>query len=98
MRRVAILFAALAFSFICCSGEPYGTVAHRGRDGRPDQWLYRIDKNTYKISIDTNGDGRPDVIKTYRGNQIVQVESDRDFNGKVDLVQEYSRGSCARNS
>ncbi|HYB91705.1 MAG TPA: hypothetical protein VEC38_11745 [Candidatus Binataceae bacterium] len=79
-----------------CSQEPYGTVTHRDRYGHPDQWVYRIDKDTYKISIDTNGDGRPDVVKTYRDNALVRVESDRNFDGKVDLVQEYSRGVLVR--
>ena len=96
MRKAAIFLAVLAFGFISCSREPDGTVTHRGRDGRPDQWVYRIDKDTYKIAIDTNGDGRPDVVKTYKDNELVQIESDRNFDGKVDLVQEYSHGVLMR--
>ncbi len=96
MRQAAIFFAAMAFGFISCSREPYGTVTHRGRDGRPDQWVYRIDKGNYKISIDTNGDGRPDVVKSYKDNELVRVESDRNFNGQVDLVQEYAHGVLVR--
>jgi hypothetical protein len=96
MRKAAMFLILLAFGFICCSREPYGTVTHRGRDGRPDQWVYRIDKHDYKISIDTNGDGRPDVVKTYKDNELVEVESDRNFNGQVDLVQEYSHGVLVR--
>jgi hypothetical protein len=96
MRKAAIFLSALAFGFISCSREPDSTVTHRGRDGRPDQWVYRISKETYKIAIDTNGDGLPDVIKTYNDRQIVRVESDRNFNGKVDLVQEYSHGVLVR--
>jgi len=93
MRRAAIFFFALvAFGFISCGREPYGTITHRGRDGRPDQWVYRIDKDNYKISIDTNDDGRPDVVKTFKDNELVRIESDRNFDGRVDLVQEYSRG------
>ncbi len=96
MRNAAIFLAALALGFISCSREPDGTVTHRGRDGRPDQWVYRINKDEYKLAIDTNGDGRPDVVKTYRDNQIVKIESDRNFNGQVDLVQEYSHGVLSR--
>ena len=96
MRKAAIFLALVAFGFISCSREPYGAVTHRGRDGRPDQWVYRIDKDNYKISIDTNGDGRPDVVKTYKDNELVKVESDRNFNGQVDLVQEYSHGILIR--
>jgi hypothetical protein len=79
----------LAFAFISCKPQFYGTVTHRDRGGRPDQWVYRINKDSYKILLDTNGDGRPDVVKTYNDHQLVKIESDRDFNGQVDLVQEY---------
>ena len=96
MRITAIFLAALTVGFISCSREPYGTVTHRNRDGQADQWMYRIDKDEYKISIDTNGDGRPDVVKTYKGNEVVLIESDRNFNGKTDLVQEYSNGVLVR--
>lgn len=96
MRKAAIFLAALALGFISCNREPDRTVTHRGRDGRPDQWVYRIDKDTYKIAIDTNGDGRPDVVKTFRDNELVQIESDRNFDGKADLVQEYSHGVLLR--
>src|ERR1700751_4344228 len=95
MRKTAI-FLAGAFSLISCSREPSGTVTHNGVEGRPDQWIYRIDKDSYKISLDTNGDGRPDVVKTYRHDELVEVESDRNFDGKVDLVQQFSRGVLAR--
>jgi hypothetical protein len=96
MRKAAILFALVVFGFISCSREPYGTIAHRGRDGRPDQWIYRIDSENYKLSIDSNGDGRPDVVKSYKDRELVRIESDRNFDGKVDLVQEYSRGVLVR--
>ena len=91
-----IFMAVLAFGFISCNREPDRTVTHRGRDGRPDQWVYRIDKDTYKIAIDTNGDGRPDLVKTYKDNELVEIESDRNFDGRTDLVQEYSRGVLTR--
>jgi hypothetical protein len=96
MPKAAVLAVVLALSFISCSGEPYGTVAHRARDGRPDQWIYRIDNESYKVSLDTNGDGRPDVVKTFKHGQLVKVEEDRDFNGQTDLVAEYSGGVLVR--
>ena len=58
--------------------------------------IYRIDKDNYKVSIDTNGDGRPDAVKTYKDSELVRVESDRNFDGQVDLVQEYSCGVLIR--
>jgi hypothetical protein len=95
-RRRAALYVALALTLLSCNKGSYGVVSHRGRDGRPDQWLTRISKDEYRISIDTNGDGKPDLIKTVRGDKIVEVESDRNFNGQVDLVQQYSRGVLVR--
>jgi hypothetical protein len=96
MRKAAMLIGLVAFGLISCNRAPYGSVTHRGRDGRPDQCVYRIDKENYKISIDINGDGRPDVVKTYKDNELVRIESDRNFNGQVDLVQEYSHGLLVR--
>jgi len=96
MRKAAIFLAALAFNFISCSRNIDGTVTHRGPDGRPDQWVYRINDDEYRIAIDTNGDGHPDVIKSYKGEQIVRIESDRNFNGQIDLIQDYSHGVLVR--
>jgi hypothetical protein len=96
MRKAAIFLTVLAFGFICCSRGPDRTVTHRGRDGRPDQWVYPIDKDSYKIAIDTNGDGRPDLVKTYKDNQVVEIESDRNFDGQTDLVQVYLHGDLVR--
>jgi len=93
--RSAALYLALALTLLSCD-RGYGVVTHRGRDGRPDQWVTRISKDEYQISIDTNGDGRPDVIKTVRNNEIVEVQSDRNFDGRVDLVQRYARGKLVR--
>jgi hypothetical protein len=96
MRKAALFLIAIAFGFRSCSRETDGTVTHRGPDGRPDQWLYRISKDSYKIAIDTNNDGRPDVVKTLKDKELVRVESDRNFNGQIDLVQEYSHGMLNR--
>ena len=96
MRKAMIFMAALAFSFISCTRQPYGTITHRGRDGHPDQWVSWIDKDTYQISIDASGEGRPNVVKTYKDSELVKIEKDRNLDGKVDLVQEYSHGVLVR--
>jgi hypothetical protein len=95
MRAAALLFLA-ALTVCSCDSASYGTVTHRGRDGRPDQWIMRSNDKEYQISIDTNGDGKPDLIKTIKGNQLVEIRSDRNFNGQVDLVQEYRAGVMVR--
>jgi len=48
------------------------------------------------MSLDRNGDGRPDVTWTYHDRKIARIERDRNFDGKVDLVQVYSQGVLAR--
>jgi hypothetical protein len=35
-------------------------------------------------------------VKSYKNNELVRVESDRNFNGQTDLVQEYSHGVLVR--
>ena len=95
MRRAA-LYLILALTLFSCDSGSYGAVTHRGRDGRPDQWVKHISKDEYKILIDTNGDGRPDLIKTVKGERIVEIESDRNFNGQIDLVQQYIGGVMVR--
>src|ERR1700732_3250791 len=96
MRKAAIFLAALAFGFIFWSRKPDGAVMHCRPAAHPDQWVYRIGQDSYKIAIDTNGDGRPDVVKTYKDNQVVEIESDRNFDGKTDLVQVYAHGDLIR--
>ncbi len=96
-QAAAVIFlTAMVFGAASCTRETYGAVSHRGRDGRPDQWVSRIDSATYRISMDTNSDGRPDLVKTYRDKQIVKIEDDRNFDGKADLVREYAHGALVR--
>jgi len=96
MRGALLLFAALTLTLPSCSGNSPGAVTHRDRNGRPDQWVRRIAPNEYQLAIDTNGDGKPDVIKTIRDNQVVEVAHDRNYNGEADLVQQYSHGVLQR--
>ncbi len=96
MRLTAIFLVGLAISITSCSPEPYGSVTHRAHNGQADRWIYQIGGDYYKISIDTNGDGKPDVVKTYRNDELIKVETDRNFDGQVDLVQEYSHGELIR--
>jgi hypothetical protein len=65
------------------------TEDHNG-DGRPDIW--RVYDGLHRLSevmVDTNFDGRSDVHEYYEGGALVRRESDRDFNDRVDLVEEF---------
>jgi hypothetical protein len=96
MRRAVRWIAALALTVLSCTSNPGLVVSHRDRRSRPDQWVRRIAPDRYQIAIDTNGDGKPDLIKTFSNNQLILVERDRNYNGQVDLVQEYSHGVLQR--
>jgi hypothetical protein len=58
------------------------------------------DRGKQVVSLDANGDGKPDVIKLFLpgnqdGHQVQQLvckQTDLDFDGKIDLVQYYGPG------
>jgi len=65
-------------------------TADQNRDGRPDVWrVYDRQGQLTAVAVDTNFDGRSDVHEYYTGGALVRRESDRDFNDRVDLVQEF---------
>ncbi len=55
------------------------------------------DRGKQVVSLDANGDGKPDVIKLFLATtqdghtvqQLVCKQTDLDFDGKIDLVQYY---------
>jgi hypothetical protein len=59
-------------------------------DGRPDVWRHFDGHGQVtQVDIDSNFDGRPDVEEYYVRGVLVRRESDRDFNGQADLVEEF---------
>jgi hypothetical protein len=58
------------------------------------------DKGKQVVSLDANGDGKPDVIKLFLSasqdghtvQELVCKQTDLDFDGKIDLVQYYGPG------
>jgi hypothetical protein len=72
------------------------TEDHNG-DGRPDVWR-RYDNRWQltEIDVDSNFDGRPDVEEYYERGILVRRESDRNFNGQADLVEEFDAETHAR--
>ena len=71
----------------------------RGRDVRTDDRTATdglmsgastiVRASSATVAVDTNFDGRSDVHEYYRRGALVRRESDRDFNDRVDLVQEF---------
>jgi len=62
----------------------------RDRDGRPDIWRqYDRRGQLIEVAIDSNRDGRSDIAEYYDRSALLRRESDRNFNGQVDLVEEF---------
>src|SRR5580765_2076236 len=62
----------------------------QNHDGRPDVWrAYDRQGRLASVALDTNFDGRSDVQEYYERGALVRRESDRNFNDRVDLVQEF---------
>ena len=86
MRRAA-LYVALALTPLSCDSESYGVATHCGREGPPDQWIRRISPDKYQIALDTNCGRKADLLKDLSGRRMTVAESDRDFDGRLDLHQ-----------
>lgn len=96
--RTALLQGALLTLIVAsCARPPAPSATYdRNHDGRIDEWVYRISDSEVKRAFDTNGDGKPDVVKTYEHGQLVQVEQDRNFDGRTDLVKKFDQGKLAQ--
>jgi len=59
-------------------------------DGRPDVWRHYDAKGRLtEVTVDSNFDGRPDVEEYYERGVLVRRESDRNFNGQADLIEDF---------
>jgi len=59
-------------------------------DGRPDVWREYDDHGRLaSVAFDTNFDGRSDGREYYHFGALVLREADRDYNDRVDFVQEF---------
>ena len=59
-------------------------------DGRPDIWRYYDARGELThVSIDTNFDGHPDREEQYSRGSLWRRETDRNFDERVDLVEEF---------
>jgi len=85
----ALACAAAAISALVLPAGYVRTEDHNG-DGRADVWrTYDRDHHLLEVAVDTNFDGRSDVHEYYEREALVRRESDRDFNDRVDLVEEF---------
>jgi antitoxin component YwqK of YwqJK toxin-antitoxin module len=97
LRAMLALLCIFSLAASACTRDT-GAIAsyYRNRDGRVDEWQYRLDDGTIKIAIDTTGRGQPDLIRTYRNGELVKLERDRNLDGQTDWVEEYDHGKLTR--
>lgn len=92
-RPLALSLCVMACAAAAVSLWPLGRdirTDDKNRDGRPDVWrVYDCQGQLATMAVDTNFDGRSDVHEYYERGALVRRESDRDFNDRVDLVQEF---------
>jgi len=71
-------------------GDRRTRAGDQNHDGRADIWRrYDSRGQLTEIDVDSNFDGSPDIEEYYRGGVLVRRNSDRDFNGQTDLVEEF---------
>ena len=103
-----LLFELCAFAFVPGCGGPQKPGANSSLDLKVSQNDFGAkfdrsrcdDKGKQVVSLDANGDGKPDVIKLFLSvsqdghtvQQLVCKQTDLDFDGKIDLVQYYGPG------
>jgi hypothetical protein len=85
---VLILATVTALSLWPTSGRV--STDDRNGDGRPDVWwTYDRQGQVVEKAVDSNFDGRSDVVEYYLGGSLVRRESDRNFDDRIDLVEDF---------
>jgi hypothetical protein len=65
-------------------------------DGSPDVWRYYDARGELThVAIDSNFDGHPDRDEQYREGSLWRRETDRNFDERVDLVEEFDPATHA---
>jgi hypothetical protein len=86
----ALACAATAAVSLWSPANEVRTEDHNG-DGRPDVWrAYDRHGQLATVSVDSNFDGRSDIQEYYERGALVRRDSDRDFNDRVDLIEEFN--------
>ena len=93
-RPLVAILCAVACAAVAAAlpspGAGYVRTEDRNGDGRPDVWrAYDRHGQLSEVAVDTNFDGRSDVHEYYEGGALVRRDLDRDFNDRVDLVEEF---------
>jgi antitoxin component YwqK of YwqJK toxin-antitoxin module len=104
LRWARVLFLSLAAGTLGCGSQQKksdtltnGSKSSKSESGAKLDRSRCDEKGKQVVTLDANGDGKPDVIKLFitssqDGNQVNQLvckQTDLDFDGKMDLIQYY---------
>ena len=94
MKRFGVLLfvgvlATVSAAQLWPAARDVRTEDHNG-DGRPDVWRhYDHSGQLTDVAVDTNFDGRADVHERYDRGALIRRESDRNYDDRIDLVEEF---------
>jgi hypothetical protein len=93
-RAVAIVcvlsYAATMVASLAGTTAGASTADDRSGDGRPDTWQWYDGRGRLvRTAVDTNFDGRIDEEIFYRDGTPTLVELDRNFDNRVDLIEDF---------
>ena len=86
-RRVFVLMVVCAAAaFVMTKGGSGG--------GRSPAWReYDREGRLARLAIDTNMDGRPDLVEYFDRGALVRREVDRNYDGRTDVIDEFDSES-----
>lgn len=99
--RYLAALCLLAVPFAARAGEPKKPETKimsfdKDGDGKPDKWAVFVDGTVSEIGYDRNHDGNRDFWEFLNPNgRMARTESDRNYDGKPDLVVYYANGNLA---
>ena len=77
-----------------CYAKQTVELVDSDKDGVKETQKIYVDGKLKKIARDANGDGKPDGFKEFlKGRDLILVEKDRNFDGKIDQRKVMQWGS-----
>lgn len=78
--------------------QPADGIVDRDEDGRIDLWIYRLDGEIVRKTVDQDFDGRPDTTMHYdpATHRLARIEEDSDRDGSTDSWADYRDGEMIR--
>ncbi len=98
MKKTNIVLAAVLAGSLLVIADCYGQPAQPAeslirkvdidRDGKPEMWVFSADTRT---ELDSNDDGKADIVHTKKASGEEKVEADTNYDGKPDVFI-FARG------